>query len=175
MNVATGAAASDALMIRRAGPEEAELLSALAMRSKAYWGYPPTFMAACRDELSITAGDIATGSIAYIVAEKTGKVTGFYGLQRSSGDRYELDALYVDPAYIGTGIGRALIRHALHAVDAAGGRVLVVQGDPNAEGFYRAAGGEYAGRRESMSIPGRFLPVFEIPVPVPPAPRRGAG
>ena len=39
---------------------------------------------------------------------------------------------------------------------------MVIQGDPNAEGFYRAAGGRLAGTMESLSIPGRLLPLFHV-------------
>ena len=35
-----------------------ELLSELAIRSKAYWGYVEAFLAACRDELIIPASEV---------------------------------------------------------------------------------------------------------------------
>ena len=43
-----------------------------------------------------------------------------------------------------------------------GGSTLTIQGDPNAEKFYLAAGARHSGTRESASIPGRFLPTFSI-------------
>ena len=43
-----------------------------------------------------------------------------------------------------------------------GAECLIVQGDPNAESFYRAAGGICTGQSESGSVPGRFLPLFRI-------------
>jgi hypothetical protein len=42
-------------MIRAAHGGELEALSALAMRSKAHWGYSAAFMQACRDELTVSA------------------------------------------------------------------------------------------------------------------------
>ena len=39
--------------IRRARPDEAALLSALALRSKAYWGYDTAFIEACVAALTI--------------------------------------------------------------------------------------------------------------------------
>ena len=45
--------------IRRARGREAAALSALAMRSKAHWGYDAAFMAACRAELTLTPEGIA--------------------------------------------------------------------------------------------------------------------
>ena len=38
----------------------------------------------------------------------------------------------------------------------------MIQGDPNAEGFYLRCGAVRIGERESASIPRRMLPLFEI-------------
>ena len=38
----------------------------------------------------------------------------------------------------------------------------MIQSDPNAEGFYLAAGAKNIGVRESASIPGNQLPLLEI-------------
>ena len=48
-------ARSPMLSSRSAKPEEADALSALAFRSKAYWGYGAEFLEACRSELTLTA------------------------------------------------------------------------------------------------------------------------
>jgi GNAT superfamily N-acetyltransferase len=83
---------------------------------------------------------------------------------RLSASELELEALFVEPGRIGQGIGRALIEHAKFTAAQVGASSLLIQGDPHAERFYRAAGGRLVGRRESASIPGRFLPVFVIPL-----------
>jgi hypothetical protein len=54
------------------------------------------------------------------------------------------------------------ISHAKNHAAALGGRVIIVQSDPNAEKFYRAAGGILTGTQESKSIQGRLLPTLEI-------------
>ena len=38
----------------------------------------------------------------------------------------------------------------------------MIQGDPNAADFYRAAGAVQVGERASASVPGRVLPLFEL-------------
>lgn len=156
--------AADEIHLRAASPAEAGFLTGLAIRSKAYWGYPPQFIDACRAELAVSSRQMNNGGVQYIVAEVATRVVGFYGLGRLSDTEFELEALFVEPARIGKGIGRALIQHALAAVAAGGRRTLIVQGDPNAERFYRVAGGVPSGTRESGSIPGRYLPLFTIPV-----------
>lgn len=151
-----------ALEIRYAAPHEALVLTNLAMRSKAYWGYTAEFMAACRDELQVSPEKIECGQCHYRIAEISGKIIGFYALEQLSGFECELDALFVEPMYIGTGVGRALICNAKSLAVSLGAHKLIIQGDPNAEQFYVKMGAKRTGNKESFSLPGRFLPTFEI-------------
>ncbi len=148
--------------LRPAHPSEAELLSALALRSKAHWGYAPAFLDACRRELTYTEDDIQSDESHFVVAEEESSCIGFYSLVRTSSDVAELDALFVEPSHIGRGLGRALIDHATRLAAGWGISRMIIQGDPHAEAFYRAAGGVRTGYRESGSIPGRYLPLFTI-------------
>jgi GNAT superfamily N-acetyltransferase len=147
------------MRLRTASPDEAALLSDLALRSKAYWGYTRAFMDACRDELTWTASDVER--LCFVVAEDD-SVAGFYALERLSESEVELEALFVEPARIGQGFGRILIEDAKRRAAAMGAQRMIIQGDPHAERFYRAAGGELTGTRVSASIPGRMLPTFRI-------------
>lgn len=47
------------MLIRLARVTEAEILSDLALRSKAHWGYDAEFIEACRDELTVDASEVA--------------------------------------------------------------------------------------------------------------------
>ncbi len=156
--------ATSALRIRAARPVEAELVSDIALRSKAYWGYSAEFMAACRAELTYSAQDIADPASSFAIAETDAGPAGFYALRELEDHSYELDALFVEPAQIGIGIGCALLQAAKERVAGKGGGTIVIQGDPHAERFYRAAGGVAIGERESGSIAGRQLPLFRITV-----------
>lgn len=148
--------------IRRAASDESELLTELSMRSKAYWGYDPAFIAACADELRIDASDLSDPSQVWRVAEADARITGVYGLVPVDDDIVELEALFVEPGDIGSGVGRRLVDDAVAVARRKGFSRILIQGDPNAEGFYLAVGAHRAGERESGSIPGRFLPLFEI-------------
>ncbi len=150
------------IKIRNAVVSEAKLLSDLAMRSKAYWGYSKEFMEKCRAELSVQSLDMENRKFQYFVGELNNTIVGYYALQRLSKSDFELEALFVEPNYIGRGIGRALLRHAKNQASALGGHVLIIQGDPHAEDFYRAAGGVLIGTQKSASIEGRSLPRYEI-------------
>ena len=146
--------------IRHAKPEECEQLSELAFYSKAYWGYSDEFMAGCRAELTYTANDVQKGIFYVLVEQET--LIGFYGLMKISHTVYELEALFLEPEFIGQGYGRHLMEHCKLTVKASGGTELIIQGDPNAVDFYVKAGGQLIGERESESVAGRFLPLFSI-------------
>lgn len=148
------------LTLRAARADEAAVLSALAFRAKAVWGYSPEFMQACRNELTYAATDVARGG--FVVAEEDGRVVGFYALAPAVDGAAELEALFVEPGRIGQGVGRALIEHAKASAARLGARRMVIQGDPHAARFYAAAGGVRAGTRPSGSIAGRALPLFVI-------------
>lgn len=149
-----------AIVLRRARAEESSLLTALALRSKAVWGYEEEFMRASAAELTVAPGDLV-GRPAYVV-EIEGRVAGFYVLEPLEGGDFELDLFFVEPDSIGRGYGGALFEHALRTAAALGGRRLVIQSDPNAEAFYVRNGARRVGSRPSASIPGRVLPLLEI-------------
>lgn len=155
---------SESRLVREADPHEAGFLSALALRSKAHWGYSPDFLDACRNELTVDESRIGSENYWCFVAVENSSVVGFYALARMSSGVYELDALFVEAAHIGTGVGRLLIQHALEILSKRGGARLIIQGDPNATEFYRAAGARQIGHRESGSIPGRYLPLFALEI-----------
>ncbi|MCC5812903.1 MAG: GNAT family N-acetyltransferase [Ectothiorhodospiraceae bacterium] len=148
--------------IRPARANEAPSLSELALRSKAHWGYSPEFLQACRAELSYGKKQLLFERMRFFALESAGQVVGFYALAHQSRTEFELEALFVEPAFIGKGFGRLLVEHAKSVTSEMGGTNLVVQGDPHAERFYLAAGGVPTGSTESGSVPGRLLPTFSI-------------
>lgn len=149
-------------LIRKARVGEAAFLSRLALRSKAHWGYDDAFLEACRAELSVDASRLEDDEFSCFVAETGDGIVGFYSLLALSRGDCELEALFVEPAAIGAGIGRAMMRHAIDTAGALGFSRMLIQGDPHASDFYVAAGARQIGSRESGSLAGRWLPLFEI-------------
>ena len=147
-------------LIREAQSSESELLSSLALRAKAYWNYSPKFILACRQELTYSQEDIQNNH--FYVAEINNKIIGFFALKILSELEIELEALFIDPAYINQGYGRKLIDKAKLIARELGSKVMLIQGDPNAKNFYRKVGGKLVGEKESESIGGRYLPLFKI-------------
>lgn len=146
--------------LRPAGPDEAALLSALALRSKGHWGYDEAFLAACRDELTIRPDEVEARRTT--VAEIQGTVVGHYTID---GDApvAELGQMFVDPVHIGRGVGRALWTHAVARARAEGIHTLTIDADPFAEAFYLAMGATRTGSVPSGSVPGRVLPRLTFP------------
>lgn len=152
------------MRIRSATPDDAEKLSALAMRSKAHWGYSESFLAQCKGELWVSALDIETKKLDCVVADLDGEIIGYGSIAQVSEEEFELDALFIEPSFIGKGLGRKLLQQILENVARKDGRVLLVQSDPNAAEFYRSCGGLEIGKSESASIPGRILPMFKYEI-----------
>ena len=145
--------------IRPADPEEAQAISALAIRSKAHWGYPPEQMSVFSRELTLSPSDIAARHAH--VLEENGQVVGFYTLATRADDDAELEHLFVEPSGLRRGSGAALFRHACALAREAGFGRLVIQSDPNAAGFYLSVGARLE-RCIPSSIPGRELPFFSL-------------
>lgn len=148
--------------IRSARASDARRLTEIAIAAKSHWGYSKTFIEACRAELTVTERDVANLTIA--VVERDGDLVGFSAIEWLADERAELDALFIDPAFIGQGIGRALMANVLTAASTRGVHTIEIQADPNAAGFYEAMGARGVGERPSASIPDRMLPLYELSV-----------
>lgn len=149
------------MLIRAARVEEAGALSALALRSKAHWGYSAEFVEACRAELTLAPDEIAARRAT--VVERDGGVVGFATLE---GDPPEgvLGMMFVEPLTMGRGIGRLLFEHARTVARDLGFLRFTIDADPNAEAFYRAMGAVRVGSVPSGSIAGRTLPRMVVTV-----------
>lgn len=156
-----------AVSIRPARPEEAGLLSELALRSKAHWGYDADFIASCREELRLSDAELADRRTA--VAEREGAVVGFTTVEGEP-PHGVLGMMFVDPEAIGQGIGRLLFAHAVRTARTSGFSQLTIDADPNAERFYEAMGAIPVGRAPSGSIPGRTLTQYVCTIPAAPIP-----
>jgi GNAT superfamily N-acetyltransferase len=153
---------SDQYLIRPALHEECALLTSLALRAKAIWGYSDQFMADCVAELTISEADIRAQQ--FFVLKSDSNVIGFCALMERSQGEHELAHVFVDPARLHEGHGRRLVEHAKDAARTRGWQSLLVESDPNAREFYLTCGGVQIGTVPSGSIPGRHLPLIKIPL-----------
>ncbi len=123
--------------ILRCTPEDAARLTEVAHASKRHWGYPEHYIEEWRPSLTVTPEMIEAHQVEALRID--GQVAGFYVLIRS-GARMELEHFWVDPPWIGRGLGRELFVHAVESARDLGAEFLDILSDPNAEGFYRRMG-----------------------------------
>lgn len=151
---------SHSLSIRPAAPDEASSISGIATRSKAYWGYSANFMENARSELTLTPEFIQVNPT--FVIEVDNRVMGFYSLKDLGGGIVDLYYLFIVPEAIGYGYGKHLWVHACQLAKAHSFHEIVVEADPNAEGFYANMGMVRYGEHESAVEKGRMLPLLRI-------------
>ncbi len=147
-------------MIRPAATTEAPVLTNLALEAKRYWGYPEHWIKHWESDLTISSDFIHDNHV--YVAEENGQIQGFYALI-VTGNKAELDHLWVKPALIGTGIGKELFLDAMERAAALKVIAVEISSDPNAAGFYRRMGASEIGETNA-SFDGvtRKLPRLKI-------------
>lgn len=151
---------SERTTIARAHPGDAVALTAIACAAKAHWGYPARWLEGWREGLSLTPPFIEGNDT--FKAIRDGRIIGFHAL-REVAATWRLEHLWVEPEWMGRGVGRALFQHAVTQAVARGARCLTIESDPHAEAFYRHMGAERVGilRREIEGRP-RELPLLRL-------------
>jgi len=129
--------------IRPARPTEADRLTQVAHAAKRHWGYPEAWMAAWREALTFTPGWTAAHPV-WVATEADDVPVACVAL-RVDGDAAEVEHLWVAPAAMGRGLGRALFEHAARAACEQGAVALFIDSDPSAEPFYQRMGAERVG------------------------------
>jgi len=145
-------------LFRRAEPSESEQLTELAHRSKRHWGYPEDWIRLWRDALTLGPDFIRSNQV--FVATCVGRVAGVYALISRDGE-CELEHFWLDPEFMGRGIGTSLFRHAIATARGLNASRLTILSDPNAEGFYLRMGARRVGSTPSTPA-GRRLPLLII-------------
>jgi GNAT superfamily N-acetyltransferase len=144
--------------IRRASPDDAPVLTEIAHAAKRHWAYPERWIELWKDALTITPAFILNNEV-YVACVDDG-IAGFSAILSAEGKVW-LEHLWVSPAHIGAGVGKALFIHSAGIAAATGAPVMEIESDPNAEGFYARMGARRVGEVVS-DIEGekRLLPVL---------------
>jgi GNAT superfamily N-acetyltransferase len=149
--------------LRPADASDASELTAIACAAKRHWGYPEPWLEAWVPALTITPEYVAAHTV--IVAEQGCEAVGFAGLS-DAGTHWELDHLWVLPAFHGRGLGRRLFETMLEEVRVRRPGVVRIEADPFAASFYERCGARQVGTVPApvLGTP-RELPLLEIVVP----------
>ncbi len=145
--------------ITAAVTQDAARLTAITIAAKSHWGYPEKWMQTWTPMMTITPAYIASHET--WIARATKSVAAYYSFRQD--DDLWLDNLWVLPEYMGQGIGRRLLEHALQRAVARGAGFLKIEADPNAVSFYEKMGaynvGEHPGEVDGQP---RILPVMQM-------------
>ena len=145
--------------IRFAIEGETHLLSELASRAKSYWPYDEEYLRLCRSVVHVTPEDIRRWP--FKVAAEGETRCGFLAMCEVQGEKM-LDHLWIDPRYIGKGLGRILFMEGVASAKEMGWTSFTIASDPYAEGFYLKVGARRIGERESKIKKGFFLPLLKF-------------
>jgi ribosomal protein S18 acetylase RimI-like enzyme len=153
------------ILIVPAAPQDGERLSQIAQAAKRYWGYPERWLALWQAELTLSAEYIGEHHVYKAIAEDA--TIGFYSLTIREQEA-DIDHLWIDPDFIGQGIGRRLWEHAAALAERLEALRLVVLSDPHAEGFYLRMGMTRAGEQVyTLDEAPRTLPRLVLALPHP--------
>jgi GNAT superfamily N-acetyltransferase len=147
------------IQLRDARQDELPSLGELCLRSKAVWGYDDAFMIACRNELTLRPEDLRSTHMQ--VAERDSTVVGLAQIKVTGTDA-DLLKLFVEPALLGSGVGRLLLQWATARALSLGAVRMTIEADPDAASFYEHMGARHAGFAASQSIAGRMLPRMQM-------------
>ncbi|MCT4699871.1 GNAT family N-acetyltransferase [Tenacibaculum haliotis] len=150
-------------MIQIASTKDIELLTNIALISKAYWGYPNELIESWRSDLTVTPKMIEDAFVYKFV--QNNKIAGFYILNQPIKNNIELEMLFILPEFIGKGIGKRLLLHAFEKARKLNINKLTLLADPNAVDFYKSQGFIIIDKKES-TIPNRFLPIMQADLTV---------
>lgn len=128
--------------IRRAQPNEAEVLTKIAHAAKRHWNYPEDWIEQWKVDLTITPEFIVENEVFVALVDE--QIAGCCALVVAD-SLAEIEHMWMRPEHMGTGLGRALFTHARHRAEERGARVLELSADPNAEGFYAHMGAKRIG------------------------------
>ena len=146
------------IRIRPGDEGDFERLREIALEAKAHWGYDRALV-----EEWARGGDFEPESLRtrlLYVAEAEGRPVGWAALI-PRGEVGWLEDLWVEPAWIGRGLGRALFERVAAEARERGARRLEWEAEPNAAGFYEHLGGAYVRDSEETEW-GRVLQVLAV-------------
>ena len=147
------------MKITQAINQDHKALTALTIRSKAFWGYTTAQIESWRDELTITREYIDSNQV-YVLWQDQ-QLLGYYALAHITKAKASIDYLFIAPEQVGKGYGKLLCTDLIKRAKTMGYETITVDADPNAEAFYKKLGFETVGKLAS-SIKNRFLPIMEL-------------
>jgi GNAT superfamily N-acetyltransferase len=144
--------------IRPALPDEGERLRQIAIDAKAHWGYDRDWVRSWAAQGDFSPEALSSQPV--LVAEAGGRAVAF-AMLIPKGEVAWLDDLWVEPPWIGRGVGTRLFEAAAARARELGARRMEWEAELNAVGFYEKRGGRYLRDSEVTEL-GRVLPIMGL-------------
>jgi len=141
-----------AISIRDGAPGEAAMLEALQRRSSDVWEAYREQLAANADAIELPQAFIDSGWVRVAQRGVDGAPIGFSVVIPTDAASHELDGLFVEPAQMRCGVGRALVEDAAARAMRGGAATLDVTAGP-AQGFYERVGFTVVGEDQTRFGP----------------------
>lgn len=143
------------LSVRQALISDSGVLTDIAARSEAYWGYDSDFMEKFKSIYCITEEFISQNPT--FILENCGRGIGFYSILKCDMET-SLEYFYIDSDYIGKGYGKLLWNHMVSFCKEQGIAELYFVTSPQAKEFYVKMGAVPIGEADSLVTKGRKIP-----------------
>lgn len=141
--------------IRSAETREFEILTDLAVRSEAYWGYDSEFMDRFEKLYGVTE-EIISKHPTYVLEENK-RIIGFYTIKKDFQEA-SLEYFYIEPNCIGQGYGKVLWNHLTDQCKKMNISQLELVTSPQAKTFYIKMGAVQIDEVSSIVIKNRRIP-----------------
>ncbi|HVJ49439.1 GNAT family N-acetyltransferase, partial [Desulfitobacterium sp.] len=159
------------IIIKRANEEDSTELTSISFAAKRYWNYPDEYFEIWKNELTITPDYLNQNTV--YVAQVDGKVIGFFSIVEVKENLWTgrflmqrgfwLDHIFIQPEFIGKGIGSELISFAKEMCRRDNIDHLFLLSDPKAKGFYNKVGAQYIEEVPS-NIEGRTVSLYRFAI-----------
>ncbi len=141
--------------LRSARADEYDILTDIATKSEAYWGYDSDYMNKFRSIYNVSEEFINNNPT--IIIEKDDDIVGFYGVINDSSE-VSLEYFFIEPKYIGNGYGKLLWNYLIRDCKNIGIKEFSIITSPQAKEFYIKMGAIPCGEVESILKKGRIIP-----------------
>lgn len=143
------------LNIRSVRINEAEILTNIAIKSEAYWGYDFEYMEKFKKIYKVTKEFISNNPT--FIIEDDDNIVGFYGILNEKNET-ALEYFFIEPNFIGKGYGKVLWSHMINNCKCIRIKEFEIVTSPEAKEFYIKMGAVQIGEIESLVKKGRKIP-----------------
>lgn len=148
------------MIFETATPEDAEELSAVAIRSKRHWGYSKEAMELWNQNLTITEDFLKEHTV--IKATLEDEIVGFFALEEIQ-PTTRIAQYWVDTPYMRKGYGSVMYDYLQGYLKSRNVEKVTLVLDPNGIAFFEKKGATILNKIEHK-VKNKFLYIVEVPV-----------